>query len=66
MPIIATTSLQFVTFSYQWTPLLVAASKGHDYTVECLVKKGADVNIKANDGVGETTSQRYINLRLST
>ena len=51
--IIATTSLQFVTFIYQQTPLHVAASKGHDYTVECLVKKGANMNIKDKNGVSE-------------
>ena len=39
------------TFSYQKTPLHVAASKGRDYTVECLVKKGADMNIKDLNGV---------------
>ena len=43
-----------VTFSYQKTPLHVAASKGRDYTVECLVKKGADINIKNKTGVCET------------
>ena len=44
----------FVTFSYQKTPLHVAASNCRDYTVECLVKKGADVNIKDKTGVRET------------
>ena len=38
-------------FSYQQTPLHVTARKGRDYTVEWLVKKGADVNVKDNDGV---------------
>jgi len=42
-----------VTFSHQKTPLHVAASKGRDYTVECLVKKRANVNIKSNTGVRE-------------
>ena len=51
MSSIANTSLKFVTFSYQQTPLHVAASKGRDYTVECLVKKGADMNIKDKKGV---------------
>ena len=50
---IANTSLKFVTFSYQQTPLHVAASKGCDYTVEMLVKKGADMNIKDKKGVSE-------------
>ena len=40
-----------VTFFYQPTPLHVAASKGRDYTVECLVKKGADMDTKDKDGV---------------
>ena len=48
MVIIATL---LVTFSYQQTPLHVAASNGRDYTVECLVKKGADMNIKDKKGV---------------
>ena len=52
MAIIATF---LVTFSYQQTPLHVAVSKGRDYTVECLVKKEADVNIKDKTGVRETT-----------
>ena len=47
-------ALKFVTFSYQRTPLHVAASKGRDYTVKCLVKKGADMDIKDNKGVCET------------
>ena len=40
-----------ITFSYQQTPLHVATSKGRDYTVEYLVKKGADKNIKDKNGV---------------
>ena len=40
-----------VTFSCQKTPLHVAASNGHDYTVKCLVKKKADINIKDKTGV---------------
>ena len=40
-----------VTFSCQKTPLHVAASNGRDYTVERLVKKGADMNIKDMNGV---------------
>ena len=51
--IIANTSSKFVNFSYQQTPLHVAASKGHDYTVEHLVKKEADMNIKDKKGVRE-------------
>ena len=36
----------------QRTPLHVAASKGRDYTVECLVQKKANLNIKDKNGVG--------------
>ena len=39
---------------YQCTPLHVAASKGRDYTVKWLVHKGADMDIKDNNGVSET------------
>ena len=51
MAIIATL---LVTFSYQKTPLHVAASNRRDYTVEYLAKKGADMNIKDTSGVCET------------
>ena len=51
MAIIATF---LVTFFYQQTPLHVAASNGRDYTVEWLVKKGADINIKNKTGVCKT------------
>ena len=43
-----------VTFSHQQTALHVAANNCRDYTVECLVKKGADMNIKDKKGVCET------------
>ena len=43
-----------VSVSYQQTPLHVAASNGRDYTAECLVKKGADINMKDKTGVRET------------
>ena len=36
---------------YQQTPLHVAADKKHDYTVKCLVKKEAKINIRDKDGV---------------
>ena len=51
MAIIATV---LVTFSCQRTPLYVATSRNHDYTVEWLVKKGADINLKEKTGVYET------------
>ena len=47
------------TFSYQHTPLHVAASNGRDYTVECLVKKKADINIKDKTGVCETIKNNH-------
>ena len=46
-------------FLNQRTPLHVAASKGHDYTVECLVEKGANINIKDKDGVGMSIFLNY-------
>ena len=36
---------------YQRTPLHTAAGAGYRYTVEYLVKKGADITIKDNKGV---------------
>ena len=50
---IANTSFKPVTFSYQQTPLHVAASRGHDCTVEYLVEKGDDMNVKDTKGVSE-------------
>ena len=43
----------------QCTPLHVAASKGHDYTVKYLVKKGADIGIKDKAGVRKTILLNY-------
>ena len=40
---------------YQQTPMHTAAKKGHEYTVKGLVKQRADINIKDNDGVSETS-----------
>ena len=45
------TYLNSVTFFGQQTPLHVAASKGCDYTVECLVQRKADISIKNKNGV---------------
>ena len=36
---------------FQRTPLHIAAGKGYTYTTECLVAKGADINMKDNAGV---------------
>ena len=56
MAIIATL---FVIFPYQKTPLHVAASNRRDYTVECLTKKKADINIKDITGVGENIPNSF-------
>ena len=53
-PWMANIAKLFVTFFYQRTPLHVAAWNGRDYTVECLVKKEADISIKDKTGVRET------------
>ena len=39
---------------YQQTPLHMAAKKGFRYTVESLVKKGANINSKDKNGVSVT------------
>ena len=39
-------------FLYQQTLLHIAAREGQEITVKCLVKKGADINIEDNNGVG--------------
>ena len=49
-----------VTFSCQKTPLHISASNGRDYTVECLVEKGADMNIKDKTGVRVTILQMVV------
>ena len=36
---------------YQHTPLHIAAGKGYTHTTECLIRKGADINMQDNDGV---------------
>ena len=55
--------LKLISFLYQWTTLHVAVRKDHDYTVKCLVKKGADISIRDKNGVGQTIT---VDLRLST
>ena len=47
----------FVTLcslSSQQTPMHTAAKVGNEYTMRELVKLGANMNIKDNDGVSET------------
>ena len=51
--------LKVALFLNQRTPLHVAASKGHDYTVECLVNERADISIKDNAGVSMTILLNY-------
>ena len=46
-------------FSYQRTPLHVAAHNGRDYTVECLAKKGPNVSIKDKNGVSITKDRLF-------
>ena len=41
-------------FFYQRTPLHIAANKGFRYTVETLVKRGANIKIKDKNGVSAT------------
>ena len=36
---------------HQYTPLHVAAEEGHTDSVQCLIDKGAEINIKDNAGV---------------
>ena len=36
---------------YQRTPLHIVAAEGYGHTVEHLFRRGADINIKDNDGV---------------
>ena len=43
----------FASF-YQRAPLHLAAKEGYSHTVECLVKKGANINIKDKKGVSVT------------
>ena len=41
-------------FFYQRTPLHIAAKEGFNHTVDSLVKKGANINIKDKKGVSGT------------
>ena len=45
----------FFGFLHQQTPLHNATKEGHEYTVESLVKKGANTNIQDKAGVSMTT-----------
>ena len=54
--------MQIYSFPQQ-TPLHIAAEQGRDYTVKCLVKRSADVNIKDKEGVRKcdiTTNSRQV------
>ena len=42
-----------VASPHQWTPLYCAALEGHVDTVQVLIEKGADINVKNNVGVRE-------------
>ena len=48
------TVLQLLFSLYQRTPLYIASKEGYKYTVECLVAKGADINIEDDEGVSVT------------
>ena len=56
---VSCTTLKVTPFFNQRSPLHAAASKGHDYTVECLLKRGADINIKDKAGVSMTILLNY-------
>ena len=45
----------YICFLYQQTPLHNATKEGHEYTVESLVKKGANINIQDKAGVSIKT-----------
>ena len=49
---------------YQWTPVYMAAEGGNIEIVRCLIDKGADINVKDNNGVSillrVKESTRYI------
>ena len=45
----------FFCFLYQQTPLHNATKEGHEYTVDSLVKKGANIDIQDKAGVSMTT-----------
>ena len=59
------TTVLFVSM-YQRTPLHTAAKEGYRYTVEYLVKKGADITIKDDKGVSAwdytTVDLKYMSL----
>jgi len=48
---LANIATKFVYFSLSATALHIAASKGRDYTVKCLVRQGANIRIKDKNGV---------------
>ena len=48
---------------FQQTPLHTAANIGNEYTMDGLVKLGADINIKDKDGVSETLIMALVKIR---
>ena len=42
-----------VPFPHQWTPLHRAVIQGKEVTVQLLIEKGADINVKDRYGVRE-------------
>ena len=48
-------SVFFFCFLYQQTPLHNATKEGHEYTVDSLVKKGANIDVQDKAGVSMTT-----------
>ena len=56
---VSCTTLKVALFFNQWTPLHAAADNGCDYTVECLLKRGANINMKDKAGVSMTILLNY-------
>ena len=57
--VIAAINIFYFFFLFQRTPLHIAAGKGYKYTLECLIKQGADINITDNDGVSTHVRHHY-------
>ena len=54
--------MDIIIGSFQQTPLHIAVKEGFKHTVECLVTKGASINVKDNDAVSDTIIQRAYKL----